>query len=90
MVCIALEINVFALFTPLVVVFLIAIILIVLLLVVLVDFGRRWILFQEKLAAGKTADIHGMQMEIQSLRTTIESMEKKLDHIETILERVGE
>lgn len=85
-VCLAININLFALFTPLVVLFIIAIIL----LVLLVDFGKRWLQVQEKLAAGKAADTSGIEREIQSLRQTVESMETKLDNIERILEKVSD
>jgi len=85
-VCSMFSVNLFSLFTPLVVFFLIMIII----LVLLVDFGRRWLQVQEKLAAGKTADTNGIEREIQSLRQSVESMETKLDNIERILEKVSE
>ena len=51
---------------------------------------KDWI---EKLmgaSAERKAEISNLKNEIGQMRQSLESMEKKLDHIETILESVGE
>lgn len=84
--CLALDINLVALITPLIVGFAVLVIA----LIVAVYCALRWIRIQEQLAAQKTADISDMQQGITALKQSVDSMQKKLDHIETILEKVGE
>lgn len=82
----ALDINFAALVTPLIAGF----VILVIALVVAVDCALRWIRIQEQLAVQKTADISDVQQGMSALKQSVDSMQKKLDRIETILEKVGE
>ena len=84
--CLVLDINLAALITPLIVGFAVLVIA----LIVAVYCALRWIRIQEQLAVQKTADTSDMQQGITALKQSVDSMQKKLDHIETILEKVGE
>ena len=82
----ALDINFAALVTPLIVGFA----LLVIALVFAAYCALRWIRIQEHLVAQKTADFNEVQQGMTSLKQSVDSMQKKLDRIETILEKVGE
>ena len=84
--CLVLDINLAALITPIIVGFAVLVVA----LVVAVYCALRWIRIQEQLAAQKTADTSDMQQGITALKQSVDSMQKKLDRIETILEKVGE
>jgi hypothetical protein len=84
--CLAFDINLAALITPLIAVFTVLVVA----LVVAAYCALRWICIQEQLAAQKTADISDVQQGITALKLSVDSMQKKLDRIETILEKVGE
>jgi uncharacterized coiled-coil protein SlyX len=84
--CLAFDINLAALITPLIVGFAVLVVA----LVVVMYCALRWIRIQEQLAAQKTTDISDMQQGITALKQSVDSMQKKLDRIETILEKVGE
>lgn len=88
--CLVLDINLAALITPLIVGFAIAIVALVILIYFVAHCALRWIHIQEQLAAQKTADISDVQQGITTLKQSVDSMQKKLDRIETILEKVGE
>lgn len=80
----ALDINFAALVTPLIAGFA----LLVIALVVAVYCALRWIRIQEQLVAQKAADFNEVQQGMASLKQSVDSMQKKLDRIETILEKV--
>ncbi|MFA5237027.1 MAG: hypothetical protein WC362_04140 [Methanoregula sp.] len=80
----ALNIDLLAIVTPVIVGCAIACITLVILAYCLL----RWLRIQETLAVQKTADLREVQQGIQAIKQSAESMQKKLDHIETILEKV--
>jgi hypothetical protein len=82
----ALDINFAALVTPLIAGF----VILVITLVVAAYCALRWIRIQEQLAAQKTADLSDVQQGMSALMQSVDSMQKKLDRIESILEKVGE
>jgi hypothetical protein len=82
--CLAFDINLFMLVTPAIVGCVVAIAALMSIAYCLL----RWIRLQETLAAQKNADLRELQQEFDSLRQSVESMQKKLDHIESILENV--
>jgi len=82
----ALDINLAALITP----FIVGFAILVIALVVAAYCALRWIRIQEQLAAQKTADLSDVQQGITALKQSVDSMQKKLDRIETILEKVGD
>lgn len=81
-----LEVGIVALFTPLIVIIIAG----ALFLAYVIYYMGRWVKIQETKATGDSPELENIQREILLLRQSIDTMQKKLDKIEHILEKVSD
>lgn len=82
----ALKINVMYIFTPLIAIMIAGGVF----LALVIYYLGRWVRIQEVQGTGNSSEQEKIRTEIFQLRQSVDAMQKKLDNIERILEKVAE
>ena len=80
----ALNINIMYVFTPLIAIMIAGVVF----LAFVICYLGKWVRIQEIHVTGNTLELERIRTELLQLRQSIETMQKKLDNIERILEKV--